>query len=322
MALTNMEIFNSFAYDGATETITQQVDLFNAKSAGTITLSAGDNIGDYDYKTLFQAVANIVVNRDADSSATLTPVDLQQLKEASVKIGGQTALLRITDTQFKWIQRNPEEAGAAFGEQVAVGIMQYMLNSAISAYVAAVGAVTTLNYDATAAVASLRSLNKGSALFGDRSSAIQAWIVHSTSKHDIIDSNLANAARLFEFGTVSIVADAAGRPLIVTDSPALVVVDGESPGVDHYRQLGLVQGAILLEDNGNYTFYDDKDIQKENTERFMKAEFDFNLGLKGFTWDTTSGGRSPNDAALGTAANWDQVASDIKDTAGVMVTSL
>jgi len=322
MGTANMQIFNSFAYSAATEVIGQQVDLFNGASNGTITLSAGSNIGDYDYDTLFGSIANIVINRDSGATGDLTAVDLEQLQEASVKVGGGTALMRVTPTQFKWIQEDPEQAGMAFGEQVAVGIMQYMLNSAIASYVAATSAVTDLVHVATSGKASLRALNAGAGKFGDRSSAIAAWVMHSTSKTDIIDANLQNAERLFEFGSVSIVADSAGRPLIVTDSPSLVVVDAVSAGVHHYHQLGLVRGAILLEDNGNYEVYHDQAIDKVNVERTMKAEFDFNLGMKGYTWDVANGGRSPNDAALATATNWDRVATDVKDTAGVLVTTL
>lgn len=322
MAVTNMQIFNSFAYDGASETIKQQVGLFNEASSGAITLTSGNNVGDYDFDTLFGAVANIVVNRDATSNGTLTPVDLEQLQEASVKVGGGTALLRVTDTQFKWIQQDPEQAGMAFGVQVAQGMLAYMLNSAIAAFVAATGAQSDLIYDGTAGKATLESLNNGAAKFGDRSADIVAWVMHSKSLHDIFGAALANSQRLFEFGTVRIMDDGFGRPLIMTDSPNLIDVDGGGVGINHYYQLGLVQGAMLLEDNGTYEVYDDKDISKVNVERTMKAEFDFNLGLKGYTWDIANGGRSPSDADLSTAANWDKVATDIKDLAGVRVTTL
>jgi hypothetical protein len=322
MALSNMQIFNSYAYSGASETIKQQVGLFNGASANTIVLTSGENVGDYDFDTLFSAVGNIVINRDATASGSLTPVDLEQLKSASVKVGGGTQLMRVTDTQFKWINQDPEQAGMAFGVQVAQGMLAYMLNSAIASFVAATEAQSAIYTDATGGKASLASLNSGASKFGDRSSSIAAWVMHSTSLHDIFGANLVNAQNLFTFGTVRIVDDGFGRPLIMTDSPHLVDVDGGGTGTNHYYQLGLVQGALLLEDNGTYEVYDDKDISKVNVERTMKAEFDFNLGLKGYTWDTASGGASPSDADLATATNWDKVATDVKDLAGVLVKTL
>ena len=83
------------------------------------------------------------------------------MQHASVKVGGQTEVVQFEPQQFKWIQRNPEEAGIAFGEQAAQGIFQYMLNSGLSSAVAAIGNVASLNFDGTASTATFKSLNKG-----------------------------------------------------------------------------------------------------------------------------------------------------------------
>jgi hypothetical protein len=57
----------------------------------------------------------------------------------------------------------------------------------------------------------------------------------------------------------------------------------------------------------------------ENIQRSIQSEWTYNLGIKGAAWDKTNGGKSPNDAALATAANWDRYATDFKDTAGVLI---
>lgn len=319
MALTDMSVFNSFMYSAATETIQQQVDLFNAATNGAIVLRSGDAVGDFDFEAMFKQISGLVGNRDAYGSGAKTPVNLQHLQHASVKVGGQTEVVQFEPQQFKWIQRNPEEAGIAFGEQAAQGIFQYMLNSGLASAVAAIGNVAGLNFDGTASTATFKSLNKGAALFGDRASRVNVWVLHSKSWHDLADNALTNTERLFTFGDVQVMTDGMGRPLIMTDSPALFFDNG---GTDNYRQLGLTTGGIVLEDNQNYEVHMDIDIKQENTQRTMKGEFDFNIGLKGYTWDTASGGKSPTDAELATGTNWDQVVTDAKDTAGVMVTTL
>jgi len=322
MALSNMAVFNSFMYDSATETIKQQVDIFNSATRGAISLTSGQNVGDYDFDTMFKQISGLVGNRDAYGSGALTPVDLEQLQRASVKVAGQTKLVRYEPQQFDWIDRNAEEAGVAFGVQVAQGMMQYMLNSALAAAGAAVSGVAALNHDGTAAVATLGSLNTGASKFGDRAGDIVAWVMHSKSLHDIYGNALTNSERLFDFGGVRVIQDGFGRPLIMTDSPALFLVDGGGGGIDWYYQLGVVAGGILLEDNQTYRAYADQDIAQENVQNTMKAEFDFNLGLKGYTWDTTNGGKSPDDATIATQTNWDQTATDVKDTALVRITTL
>ncbi|MNO64399.1 hypothetical protein D3C76_551270 [compost metagenome] len=56
---------------------------------------------------------------------------------------------------------------------------------------------------------------------------------------------------------------------------------------------------------------------KERIETTIQTDYTFGLGLKGYTWDVTNGGKSPSNAALATGTNWDKTASSIKDTAGV-----
>ena len=322
MALTNFSVFSEYMYNSATETIAQQVELFNTASRNTITLRSGSSDGDYSYDTMFAQVANMVSNRNAYGTGTFSPVALEQLQTASVKIGGRTELMEFSPSDFDWINQDPEQAGTAFGEQVAKGLLQYMLNSALAATSAALSGVAALDYDGTAAVASLNSLQSAAGLFGDRASAVAAWIMHSKSKTDIIGAAITNANDLFEFGTVRITTDAEGRPLIVTDSPALIDIDAGGAGIHHYHQLGLVTGAIMLQDNQNYRLHENSDVTAENTKYFMKAEFDFNLGIKGFTWDTVTGVKSPSDAQLATQTNWDQTATEVKDLCGVRSTTL
>jgi hypothetical protein len=57
----------------------------------------------------------------------------------------------------------------------------------------------------------------------------------------------------------------------------------------------------------------------ENIKRTIQSEWSYNLGIKGYAWDKTNGGKSPNDAALATGTNWDRYATSFKDTAGVLL---
>jgi len=320
MALQNMRVFNDFAYGTATETIQQQVEVFNSATRGAITLVGASNGGDFNYTTMFEQISGLVKNRDAyDSSTTLTPVDLAQLGEASVKIGGTTELVRYQQQQFDWINQDQQTAGTAYGTQVAQAMLQYMLNSAIAGARAAVAGIPELQTDGTAGNASLNALNTARSKFGDQSGRIAAWIMHSKPKHDIYGSALSNAERLFEFGTVQVTTDGHGNPLIATDSPNLMTNDGGGVGVNWYHTLGVVPGGIMIEDNGNMTNFMDQNIEKVNAETLMKTEFDFNLGVKGYSWD---GVKSPNDAEIATQANWDRTATDAKNTALVELTTL
>lgn len=316
MALSDLQVFSEFAYLTSSEMIAQEVNKFNAASAGAIVLRAAANLGDYDDEVSWKKIANLVRRRNAYGSGAVSAIDIEQLLNSSVKVAAGTPPVNIDPGMLTWIQKSPEEAGAVIGAQLAEESLADMLNTALTAYVAALTNVgATVVYDGTAGVASLASMNKGAALFGDRSQAIQAWVMHSKSAHDLYDQSLTNSNRLFTFGNVQVMEDGFGRPFIITDSPSLITAG--TPDV--YHSCGLVSGALVVEQNNDFDSNIETSNGNENIQRTYQAEWTYNLGMKGYTWDKANGGASPNDAALGTGTNWDKTATSIKDTAGILV---
>ena len=317
MALTNFQVFNDYAYRAFAVTLQQQVELFNAASRGAITLSTMAWAGDYKQKAAFENLASLVGNRDPSSTAAASTHALAELLQIEVKVAYGTPNIEYTNTSFDWTNRDPSEAGTLFGNAVAEGSMQYMLNTLLVSAGAAMDDAD-INFDGTAAVASLPSLNSGAALFGDRQSSIVAWIMHSKSMNDIWGTALANSNRLFEFGTVAIVADPFGRPMIMTDSDALFF---DNAGTDNYYQYGLVAGGLAAEDQGDMRIYDDLDLSEQNAKQILKVEGSFGVGVKGYTWNTAA--TQPDDAALALTTNWSRIANlGLTDVSGVRLTTL
>ena len=316
--LNDFVVFNDFAQRAFTEEMDQLVNVWNQATRNALVMTAGDNIGDFVEQSSYQLISDLVGNRNAYGTGSVSAVDLAQILNVSVKVGGGSKPVQYTGTSFDWTRRPASEAGTVFGTQVASGAMQYKLNSAIAALVAAIDAAD-VTYDGTAGVASLASLNAGAAKMGDRQSSIAAWIMHSKSMNDIYAGSLANSNRLFSFENIQVMDDGFGRPLIMTDAPSLFF---DNAGTDNYIQLGLTSGAVIVEDNNDLRMYTETQVELENAKEIMKSEFSFNLGIKGYAWDKTAGGSSPNDAAIGTGTNWDRTATSKKDTAGVKVTTL
>ena len=50
----------------------------------------------------------------------------------------------------------------------------------------------------------------------------------------------------------------------------------------------------------------------------IQGEYAYNVGVLGFKYDTTAG-INPTDATIGTSGSWDQVVSDVKNAAGVIM---
>lgn len=316
MALSDLQVFQEYAYSTMTEVLPYNVDLFNTATRGGIILRSAAHQGDFSDVALWAKIQGLVRRRNAYGAGAVAEKVLQQLLETSVKVAAGTPPVRIDPGMLKWIQQDPAVAGATIGKQMAADTMADMLNTAIIAYVAAVGNIAALYTNKSTETATLAGLNAGRSKLGDRASDLACWIMHSKSIFDIYGQALTNANFLFNFGTVKVMNDGFGNPLVISDAPSLVDL---VPNPDNYFACGLMPAALMVDQNNDFTQNIDTRNGEENLKQTYQAEWSYNVGLKGFSWDKTNGGKSPTDAALGTATNWDRYATSDKDLAGVLV---
>ena len=322
MALSDLQVFSEYAYSTMTEVLPQAIDKFNGASQGTIILRAAANQGDYSDTAFWKKIDGLVRRRNSYGSGAVAEKVLEHLLDTSVKVAAGTPPVRIDPGMMKWIQRSPAEAGATVGKQLAIDSLADMLNSACLVGRVALGQVTAVTTDISggsggAALVSLNALNTAVSKFGDRAQSIQSWLMHSKPLFDVYGQALTNSNQLFVFGTVQVRQDGFGRVFVVTDSPNLVVTGSPTK----YYTLGLTSNAIIVDQNNDFTDNVDTKNGDENIIRTYQAEWSYNVGIQGFAWDKTSGGPSPNDAAIGGAANWDRYATSHKDLAGVELIS-
>lgn len=319
MALTNMKVFNATVQTATIETLAQQIEKFNAASRGAITLTTQGFEGDYRYENFWAGIhaARRRVDRYA-TNADQASTRLAQLQAVGVKVAGGFGPVDWEPGQLTWVQKSPAEAVEVISRNLAEAIMQDQLNSAIAALVAAIEAGTTNTvYDGNTGPITYSDLNNAHALFGDQSGLIVADVMDGAQYHALIGQNLANAQQLYQSNGV-LVVDILGKAVIVTDAPAL----RESPSTvtNDIKVLGLVSGAATVYDGSALIVNTETSNGKERIVTTFQADYDFGLALKGYAWDTASGGKSPTDAEIATGANWDKVATSWKHTAGVMVT--
>lgn len=319
MALSDLQIYSEYAYRTMTEVLDQKVELFNAASGGTIQLDSVKNQGDYNDEVFFKKISGGTVRRrNAYGSGAVGQKTITQGVDTSVKIAAGTYNLTFDPSDFKWIQMDPAAAGAAMGQQIAVDEMADMLNTTISAGYTAMSQVADIVYDATADTPDTltpTSMNKATALFGDRSSEIQAWVVHSKPMHDFYGNAISNDNRLFTYERINVIRDPFGRLFIVNDSPSLLTAGAP----DVYHCLGLTSGAMICQKNGDFLDNWETKNGQENISTNYQAEWSYNLSIKGFSWDKTAGGPSPNDAAINTSTNWVQNVTSTRDLGGVIL---
>lgn len=319
MSLDTMAVFLDFVQRSSTETLQYNINLFNSATRGGILLGTGDYNGDFFEAAMYQYLPNIVRRRDPRAEGALADKELTQIIDRSVKVAAGTFPMRIDNHFMTYVNRSPEEHGVVIGRQFAEQMMEDMVKVAVLSHLAAMSAEPTLTHDVSARVVpngnpTMRDLNRAAMLMGDQFKRIVCWVMHSDVFGNITDSALQNTEQLFTWGNVAVYSDHIGRPFVVTDLAAL-----ENAG--DYSTLGLVPGAVMIARNDDYKDVDLEVPGFENIQRRWQAQWTYQAALKGRAWDNINGGESPNDAALGTATNWDQYVTSKRDLGGVTLVS-
>ncbi|WP_417786753.1 major capsid protein [Stutzerimonas xanthomarina] len=320
MALSDMKVFNEYLKNTTIETLAQDVEKFNAASAGAIRLTTQGIDGDFLQESFWAGLhgAQRRVDRyaaNADQAATA----LAQKQYDAVKVAGGFGPILWEPSQLAWIQKSPEEALEVISRNLSEAIVADQLNTVIAALVAAISnqAAAVNDVSATAGV-TYAAINAAHAKFGDASARLVAQVMNGTTFHNLIGQNLSNAQQLFRAGDVTIV-DILGKAVIVTDAPSLYTDAVATPAAPaKQRVLSLADGAGMVMDGSELVTNIETSNGKGRIETTFQADYAFGVALKGFTWDTTNGGKSPSDAELGTGSNWDLVANSVKASAGVI----
>lgn len=315
MSLSQMQVFNEYVMPATLELLAQQTAKFNAASNGSIVLTNASSVGDFLQGSFFGSLASAQrrVDRYA-AQASVTPVDITEVKRSQVKIAGGFGPVRFEPSQLAWLQRPTQQGITVAAQAFADMLLADQLNTAIAALVAAISNQPTATNDVSATVGiSYAAMNAAHAKFGDSSQNLVAQVMNGATYHKLIGLNLANAQELFTAQGV-LVVNILGKPVVVTDAPSLFTAG--TP--DKLKVLSLASAAAVVANPGNVTTNVETKNGQTRIETTFQADYDFTLGLKGYTWDEANGGKSPIDAEIATGSNWDKVATDIKNTAGVI----
>lgn len=315
MSLSQMQVFNKYIMPATIESLAQMVNKFNEASGGAIRLTNAGWEGDFMQDSFFAAIhtARRRVDRYA-AQASASATDLTQLKHSAVKIAGGFGPIRYEPSQMTWLLKPTSEGVEVASRNFAEALLQDQLNTAIAALVAALSQSGNVSDISASAGISYGALNTAHALFGDMSGQLVAQVMNGATYHKMIGLNLTNANLLFNAGNVTVV-NILNKAVIVTDAPALYLAG--TPNKD--KVLSLVDGAATVFDGGDVISNVSTLNGQTRIETTLQVDYTFGLSLKGYTWDEANGGKSPLDAEIATATNWDKVATDVKHTAGVLL---
>lgn len=311
-------------FGGVIEVLQQNADGFNAASNGCIRLVTAMKQGHYENESFFKELTSLVSRRDITVVTAAADTPLTQGEMVRVKLNRKIGPVAQTLDAFRKISIDPGEMSFILGQQTGKAIALDYLNTALTAVDSALSGVAAVNFDASAQSSPDRSeldhtnLVRAMAKFGDASNRIACWVMHSKPFFDLLENTIAD--KIFEVASVAVYRGTVAtfnRPVVVTDSPALFSTT--SAGTSYFVH-GLVENAVVVEESEERQIASDLITGLENLVMRIQGEYAFNLGVKGFAWDSTNGGSNPSDAAVGTSTNWDKVVTDNKNLAGVRLT--
>lgn len=321
---SNLKWQDPFAMQGYADRVAQNIEIFNEKAGGAIRLVNARKPGQYDYKALIKNLGGIVARQDLTSAASQTPLNFTMDHTIKVKLHRKVKAVDVSLAAVESVGLDMDAFAVAYGEQAAEDQRVDMITAALSAARAALKQNAGANYyDGTAGALDSAKLLAGLEKFGDRHQDIKLLVMHSHSYFDLVGYQIAAANNGDPIANAILVGGSAatfGRSVLVTDSSALYVTTGTgTAAVTQYFVLGLTEGAIDVEITAGEKFIRDTVSGGEQIVERFQGEYAYNLGLKGFKWDTASGGANPSASAVATGTNWDKVLTEDKNLAGVVI---
>lgn len=318
---SDLKVYNPQIQAGLIETLTQISAVFNEASRGCIQLVANRRPGDYVYEAFWQNPSGLVSRRDTTSVSAATDIAMTQAEDIRVKLNRKIGPVAQTLDAFRKIGKTADENALDFmiGTQVAKAMQVEMCDTALLGTAYALNNQASVKYTIpTNGTLNTAGLVSGLALRGDRATDVACWVMHSKPYYDLVQSQItANITGVSNFNIATATPITLNRPVLVTDSPSLVV----SGAPNDYLTLGLVPGAVSVEDSEEEYVARFIETGKENLIVRVQGEFAYTLGVKGFKWDVANGGANPASAAIGTGSNWDTTYASLKDWAGVIIQS-
>ncbi len=323
---SNMKVYDEYAAGRTNELLAQFGDVFNAASNGAIRLTTKTARGNYSYESFFANLgATLASRRDNTSVSAQTDTPLVQDEHIMVKLSRKINTVATTRDAFlkAFGTMSQAEFGDIVGEQVANIIQLEMVNTVLTS----VRGALKNNSSSYVTETSLGSISTNSLVsvlnaMGDRANRIVCWVMHSKPYYDLVRSQIAgNVTNVADFNIVTGTPITMNRPVIVTDSAGLIM-NLNSPDVNDYMTLGLVAGAVDVENSEEQYVTFQEITGLENLVVRMQGEYAYTVGVKGFRWDTSTGGVNPSLTALAASGNWDSHYTSVKDRAGIVLMTL
>jgi hypothetical protein len=257
-----------------------------------------------------------IIDRDPHATGPGTQETLGESKQVKISRLWGTKLMRVNSTVVKRYdgKQESEKIFADYiGRSFANAFLRDVYDVAIGAAVAAISNESSLVHGDGSANFDYSLLNQGLAKFGDNSMALRTLIMRGSDRHKLIEDGTSAKAvenvmgALISGGEVN----GFGRDLVTIDA------EGLNDGATNYV-LALVANAIEVMESEERDYLLTKG-GGDNIHYSMQFQGGYDIGLLGYSYKQADQNVAATRAEILTPANWEKVAENDKQTAGVLM---
>lgn len=321
-----------FAHTGYAEGVSQNLDAFNALSAGTIILLDPVNRPGYvNDRIMFGSFEDFATRHNVATGGALASADVKKvidIQGRSVKLNGKIVVYQ--DEQFfakgaAALSGGAEAFRPLMERNFVGGALKKQVNDAINAATAGIRSQASNVNDVSGAGAASAgnratpsALNDTLAKLGDQRGRVRCLVMHSESWRQLIGNAIsASVTGISDFTLREGTAQTFGIPTLVTDAPGLTAAawTGSAASGSEYAILALAEGAVEVNVTEQYNMSITQLTGQEIPSYEVFGRWAHEIRLKGVSWKTNSAD-NPTSAALGTTTNWELKSSSAKTILG------
>lgn len=318
---TNLKLIPNVFYAGFMDELARNIDVFNTSSMGALRLTNEIVNGFRSTENFFDYSSGIVKRRATDSVANITPDSLSMSAMSDIKLDRNYYFGYTLDSLTKNSIDNGDMS-RKIGQNVATEVTTDYIKSAIGSLDASLTKTADTYRDITGSASNklitYDELIDTMSLFGDSSNRFVAIVMHSKPFFKLFkDALTVQTANVVGVALYEASVPTLGLPVIVTDSPSLINVDGIEAGKNAYKTMILTSGAVDVKQSQLPVVVTDTPTGKENLQFLVQGEYAYNIGVKGYSFNTAID--NPTEAQLTSGANWTSVLGSPKSGAGVIL---
>lgn len=305
--------------------LTENLNVFNQASNGTMLIGTGEVLKETLEKTTIGIIDGIIQDRNehAPINTTVEAKVLSRILGGSINSAGRLGPVAITSGQMRLIETDVNRAAAEIATIASEAMIKRFITVGMGAGVAAINAfgqgIYTQDEHTTTKAGELyptvEDFPLAASIFGDQADLIRAWFMSGTQWAKFEAREAVKSAKLvFELGSLKIFADGFGRSFVVSDAASAGISTATSGDAAIHAPdtaiVGLAANGIQLTHSGLKMAADPAKLGGENIESWWQGEFNYSVALKGMRptlafRQATEGKKTPTLKDLVKKENWE-----------------